>query len=485
MPKKLEFRLFPLDYENDPEEERFRLSTLDYLTACSYNNYALFFELNDEDKKRTAAVLKAGLERTLSQCRHLVGTIEKNEDGDHSFVKKRDSTVGFIVQWLDSDEDTFPSFSGIEKSHFTSSSLGDIRILSVYPMANWEGPESSPNSSPAVSAFQANFIPGGLIFNMHHHHYANDVMGWASFTRQLAENCYSLINNTPAPSWDPACLDHTRFISKIILEEDKVDSPSPPDRHDGHLQQSSLFIHLPKSKAKQLKTLATPDDGSWISSYDAFSALIWRVLTKHRANLYKPDLEVPILWGEAVNMRRRLEPRVPERIQGNVYFAALSNTHSTQLTAAEIISEAPLSRLAAYIRMLTNSVTQEGLEKTLEMIAPIRDKTSLFIRVSSFPPMSIITTDWRETCICDADFGFGKPKAFRHLFDTVIEGLTVVYPHRRTPDPNEGCEVMITVEKELIKQVVEDPELKMYFEFRGIDVEQSGLQLSETGRGIS
>jgi len=169
MPKKVEYRLHPLGYEDDPEEERLRLSTLDYLSACAWNNYALFFKLNEEDKSTTAAVLKEGLERTLSQCRHLVGTIEKNEDGDHSFVKKRDSTVGFTVQWLDSVEDTFPSFSDIEKSNFVSSGLGDPIVLSVSPMTYGEKPECSANASPVIAAFQANFIPGGLIFNMHSH----------------------------------------------------------------------------------------------------------------------------------------------------------------------------------------------------------------------------------------------------------------------------------------------------------------------------
>lgn len=470
MPRKEEYRLYPFGYEDDPDEERFRLSTLDYLTTQTYNNYALFFKVNEEEKSTVAAVLKQGLELSLGQARHLVGTIEKNEYGDdHSFVKKRDSTVGFTVQWLDSPVDNFPSYSDLEKAQFVSSSLGDITVLSVDGMTYGEKPECSPNASPIVSAFQANFIPGGLIFNMHHHHYANDVMGWASFVHQLAENCYSIINNTPGPSWDPACLDHARF-TKDAPEEAKVEGPSPPDRHPDHRPSSSLLFHLPKSKAAELKRIASPTDGSWISTYDAFSAFIWRVLSRNRAPVYNPDLASPTVWGEGVNMRRRLNPRAPERIQRNVCYAALSTTAApTQLTAAEIISEAPLSRLAAYIRKLTDGTTEESLTKALEAVAPIRDKTSLFMRINSLPPMSIAVTDWRDTCIFEADFGFGQPKAYRHLFDTVTEGLIMVYPPRITGDPDEGCELLIACENELIKQVIEDPEMKEYFEFRGFE----------------
>jgi hypothetical protein len=95
---KLEvFHLHPLDWENDPEEERFKVSTLDYLTACTYNNFALFFRLDDGDKSKAVGVLKEGLERTLSQARHLCGTMEKDPEGGHSFVKKKDSIVCLFV----------------------------------------------------------------------------------------------------------------------------------------------------------------------------------------------------------------------------------------------------------------------------------------------------------------------------------------------------------------------------------------------------
>jgi len=51
MPKIEESQIHPLRWENDPEEERFKLSTLDYLSARTYNNYALFFQLDDADKR--------------------------------------------------------------------------------------------------------------------------------------------------------------------------------------------------------------------------------------------------------------------------------------------------------------------------------------------------------------------------------------------------------------------------------------------------
>ncbi|KAI5859536.1 acyltransferase [Durotheca rogersii] len=472
MPKVEEYNLHPWGYENGPEERTARLSTLDYLAACTYNNYTLFFKLDDgADRAKIASILKEGLERTLAQAWHLVGTIEKNEDGGHSFVNKKDSTVGFVVQYLDTPEDDYPSFSDLEKGHFTTASLGDkIQTFSWHGLTYGERPECHPNTSPFLSAFQANFIRGGLVFNMHSHHYANDAMGWSHFTHQLADNCAAIAKGTPAPAWDPEAVEHTRFIAPDVPEESKVDGPVAAERYP-HPPFSSLLFHLPKSKAEELKNSAAPSDGSWISTYDAFSAFLWRHLSKHRAAYHKSDLSSSTLWGEAVNMRPRLtNPSAPTRMQRNVFFAATTATAPQKFTTSEVISEAPLTKLATYIRGLTNGVTDAVLAATLAAVAPIRDKSSLFIRVDSFPPLSVLMTDWRDAKVVEDDFGFGQPVAFRHLFAGKIdEGLVIIYPPRRTGNPDEGFEFMIPFEKEIADNLIKDPEFGEFFEFRGYE----------------
>ncbi|KAK7427751.1 hypothetical protein QQZ08_005689 [Neonectria magnoliae] len=88
-------------------------------------------------------------------------------------------------------------------------------------MTYGEKPEASPDNSPVTAAFKANFIRGGLVFNMHHHHFSNDVMGWAGLTHQLAENCYAIINQSEFPIWDPHCLDVSRLIKQSPLRSRK------------------------------------------------------------------------------------------------------------------------------------------------------------------------------------------------------------------------------------------------------------------------
>lgn len=83
-------------------------------------------------------------------------------------------------------------------------------------------------------------------------------------------------------------------------------------------------------------------------------------------------------------MRKRCtNPRVPARIQHNcigVSVSAQLGSVVPELTAAEIISEAPLARLAWYIRQMTNNTTQESLDQALEAVAAVRDKSALYLR---------------------------------------------------------------------------------------------------------
>lgn len=165
----------------------------------------------------------------------------------------------------------------MERAHFSCRSLGDLKRWSIPEMVWGDGnPAADVDNSPTTAAYQLNFVRGGLVFSMHSHHYASDVMGWSNFTRQLADNCYAIANKTAFPPWDPACIDASRF-TKHITTASLVDGPPAPQRHPGHpaVQQACLF-RLLANKAARLKQLATPASTclaeEWISTYDAMCA---------------------------------------------------------------------------------------------------------------------------------------------------------------------------------------------------------------------
>lgn len=111
----------------------------------------------------------------------------------------------------------------------------------------------------------------------------------------------------------------------------------------------------------------------------------------------------------------------------------------------------------------------------LTHIAAVRDKTKLHWRIDGFPPLSNITTDWRGANPYDADFGFGRPCAFRHPFGSpAANGCIVVYPRRKqgaAGGDDEGVEILIACEKDIAGDLMEDPDWNRYFEFRGVDDE--------------
>lgn len=122
-----EILLRPTGWESDPEEERFKLSVIDCVPTCSYNHYVVFWRLGDEEKEKAVDVLRRGLEQTLSEARHLCGTIEKDAEGGHSFVKRRDSTVRLLIRRYDTaDHAHRPSMDDMVATHFAGRTLGDL-----------------------------------------------------------------------------------------------------------------------------------------------------------------------------------------------------------------------------------------------------------------------------------------------------------------------------------------------------------------------
>ncbi|KAK4494427.1 hypothetical protein PRZ48_014725 [Zasmidium cellare] len=307
-------------FENDAiQEESFRLSALDFTVPPNYNTYAIVFKEACVSTTHVVETFKTALQQTLRQCRHLVGTIEPNEHGDYSIVQTRDTSVEFVVQ----HRQDLPSFEELQKGDFTLSSMRNHSLLGVEGM-----PDSKhPDERPAVIAFQLNIVPGGLIFTTHVHHWALDMTGTTNVIRQVAENCRAAVKSTVEPSsWNDSFMDRSRFLCPVVAPEELV-NPSPrPPRHPDWKPCSWLLFHLPPHKAAELKSIASEGTQSRISTYDAVTALCWRIVARNRAKIYNPDLTMPAIFGQPMDMRSRCDPPMPSRYQGNLLAAGLSGS---------------------------------------------------------------------------------------------------------------------------------------------------------------
>lgn len=403
------------------------------------------------------------------------GIFERHSDGTLSILKKKDSKVKFLIQHLDAPEDDFPSYSKIARVQFVSSILGDINVLCNAPMSCGPVPEDKLENYPLISSFRANFIPGGLIFVVQGHHYGNGITGFTYFAKTLAKNCSAIARATEFPSVEKGVMDRSplRILNRPSgSEEPEIVAPPRPSTNVSHRPSQSLMFHLSKSKAAALKQAATSDDGTWVSTYDAMCALTWRVLCKIREPLYKPNRESKPLWATGVSILKLFtNPPLPAGLQGNSQVDIRSTSSGQpQLTLAEVISEAPLSRLASFTRRLTDGVTVDFVQNLLQEHARVRNKLDLSINLSSFPPMSMLVSDWRVADFREDDFGFGKPSCFRHLFGGVPLCQILAYAPRKGPaGDDEGMEILIAFETELSQQLIEDPEWNKYFEYRGVD----------------
>ncbi|KAH8903402.1 acyl transferase [Coniochaeta sp. PMI_546] len=477
------YQVRPSGYPDHPGYEDFRLSTNDYLSPPILLNFCLYFPLSDDEiRPDIVDGLRLGLEKTLGQYRSLLGTIERNTHGNFSILAKQTSTVGFAVHSFDDADGNpqLPSFAELERAQFTSTSVRDQALLCAGITLSMP----ATTQSPPVLAIQANFLSGGLALTIHFHHWALDFVGFGAFVHQWAENTRAVLCGTPLPEWDPACLDRSRLSSQGHTGDGEAAEKNarPISAAKSRTVQqpvSHLLFHLQKSKAQRLKTLAEKENGTQISSYDAFTAMWWRLLTRHRARTYSNlDINSPAPFFEAVNMRSRLTPPLPARYLGNALFLAASSSQpqDMQLTFKEVMHDAPLWKIAAYVRRIADSVDSASFYRALEAAAktPHEQEARGPLRSRGRPLLSLKTTDWRTPNLYEADFGFGRPRALRHLFLGAARAGAAnmyIYPIRELEDGEEVFEFAVPIEKETVERFCADEEVTEWFDFVGVEVE--------------
>ncbi|KAL3437843.1 transferase [Aspergillus tetrazonus] len=459
--------LHPSPHPQMDLDEQFPLSPLDLVITRNYSTWALIFKLDQaNDSLSITQTLRRAIQATLAQCRHVVGTIEADGHGGFCILKRIGSTVPFVTNHLDG-----PSYADIKQSGFSSASLVDPTQYTI-PGMTLASP-CSPDASPPVSGYQVAFIPGGFVFTVHVHHFAMDVTGINSLIQQIADHSRALVHGTTPPEWNDAWMDRSRFNPPSIPQTECVDAPPPAPRHLDWKPCSWLLFSIPQEKLTCLKhqaTSLTTTTDKWISTYDALAAFLWRVLSRNRAKIYHPDLSAPAIFLES-KLCSPVTPPIAPRYQGNLLCGGISSLHTSPLTLHEVITPTtPLSTLAAFIRDLTNSVTEDTLKTALTHTARIRDKSNLDMRLDSFPPMSVAVTDWRGADMCAVDFGFsstgtgGRPTAARHVADTVLENMVMIYPTRMGE-----VDVVVPFEAEYLDLLLRDEELATMAVFRGVE----------------
>lgn len=189
----------------------------------------------------------------------------------------------------------------------------------------------------------------------------------------------------------------------------------------------SRIWHFPKSSTETLKADASQENvGSFVSTYDAMMALLWKSITRAKMPLLNPSLDQKVVLVHALNTRTRLDPLLPDRYLGN----AVALPRVEPVTIRSVLDDGNLPRVAATVRASIKAVTPDYVARLAEWAAGLEDRRWIMIKMDSFLGMDLAGTSWQSmSAYTKHDFGLGLPSALRWP-GPAFEGYVFVFPSR-------------------------------------------------------
>lgn len=376
-------------------------------------------------------------------------------------------------------EDKFPSYEELNKRHFPMSEFDAGKVLPKYvtekslmsPLG-----ENTDEEQP-ICAVQLNFIKGGLILGVAVHHSCSDGPGTNGFLTTWAESAAAVASRKPFRPVDPANLDRSRLSASATPDTEQwkqldgkfpvfkdAGGPMPPPPADFKIPAlASRMWHFPASSLAKLKADASPAKGangdSWISTYDAVVALVWKQVTLAKLPLCNPDLDSEVTLAHALNTRHRMSPPLPDRFLGN----AIAMPQSDPITIRSLLEDDNLPRIAAMVRKATKGITPQYLEELSQWVAGLQDRRWIQINSNAFLGMDFLANTWQlMRAYTEHNFGFGLPRALRWP-NPAFEGYLFIFPSRaHLVGGDEGLEVCICLEEKTADRLMADEVMLRY-----------------------
>lgn len=469
----------PAGWGDEPLEQAIELSAFDHIMPKIYVLMVLVFELPPESKKHEIIRrFQQGLQVTLSQFPVLAGTLQAKEDNTLWVLRKKEDTVDLIVNDLDGVDDEYPSYDELNQRDFPAALLDGRKLLPkvVTDVQLFRGDHADNHT--IISAFQLNFIKGGLVLGIAVHNNVSDGPGCDGFLTTWAKNSKAFVEGTLFPPFDPSNLDRSRLSSIITPDATRMEElqkklpafkhvtqPPPPPPADFVMPElTTVMWHFSKTNLEGLKRQCNPTDGTtWVSTYDCIMGILWKTMTRAKIPLLNPDMSKEIVLMHAVNNRQMVDPPLPAGFLGNAVSLATTDRQTVQSVADMSLKDA-----AALVRHSIQNVTAASIGDLAEWVAGTPNKAWISMNLDSFLGMDLAGTSWTKmTSYTSHDFGFGLPKAVRFPKPD-WEGYVFVYPQRVKDDPEEGLECCICLEKGCQERLMEDVELLRFAAPRGL-----------------
>jgi len=285
--------------------------------------------------------------------------------------------------------------------------LSEINILeNQIPLSIYTPMDLSTPTTEPVCKFQLTyFTDGGLAIGFTGFHCILDgtslfefLTNWGAMHRGQpilvpVENRSLLISEGNPPS-----MEHEEFFVRPPAPpvSDSDPKPQPPPAP----VTKSIIAEFPVEILNKLKEDCSVDlpEGSWISTNDALSALIWqRILTVRGHN----DEDI-VKLGMACNARSLRSPPLPKGYFGNVNFFICVKS-----TKQEIVSST-LSQVAWKIRQGVMEITPEKIQSSLDFVHSQPDPSKV---IPGFVgPTGFAMTSWNKFPMYDIDFAGFAPR---------------------------------------------------------------------------
>ncbi|KAF4778552.1 hypothetical protein HER10_EVM0006847 [Colletotrichum scovillei] len=456
-----------------------QLTPLEQISPRGWVRYLFPFRLSENyDPQVIARILRQSLSATKERFPTLAcEALPDPEARQANAIKLQAITDNdiepVIINDLRHSEIFKPSFEELEAEHFPVSSFPaeTFTRCAIWP---------APGERIPITTVQANFIRGGLILNWNLFHLVGDGQAFYNWIRVWAEETRRAQGLEIS---DPICYeDHIymdRQIAQCIPQALPNDMAGRIEDHpeytivtdpatqlakiattDGHIGQ--IFYLSPES-LKRLKKDAQPqtDDGSYVSTNDALSALIWRSIMAAQFDAVQLDGSEKSVFNIAIDGRRRSQPLIhPEAMGSFLGFIQV------ELPIKEILESDSLAALSLLIRraIITMDTKFSGsfINDVIQLVNNQNDLGALI--PTSFldvPGQNCAQTSWEKFKMYDLDWGHalgGKIAAIRSPSCGILNGMQIMYPQH----PDGGREMLVGIYESCLEKLCNDPTWTRY-----------------------
>jgi hypothetical protein len=499
-PRSVEHRLRP----DEPFDAEYPLSLIDGVMPRINSRYLFVYDTRGDmttnvTASREALVkrLRTGLQPMLRlpeegvlALPELLGTIYENKtNGMLSLKVTKASTVSFVVSTRDDmniqnlkPEEGFPR-----------------QCLDPNIYATGIEPISMPSASVGSQAFSAQltFIKGGFVLCVNKHHSLLDatsssrlIKWWFNNARTSADkpeicpfmpaakNCVSMHDRKPLtearpvaqqqhPNWrvnpgaSPTIFGLTLPPAWVMTALKWIPFKLAPEAR-------SHIIYFNSDSLHKLKKATETSAKIRISTNDALIALVWKSVIRARFDPSKDPADSTSSVSVSVNIRNRIEPKLPDEYFGNAVISL-----STELPISHLLDSSPasISDAACEVRRtLSAKADDANIRSQLQLMAMQKKISDLRMNINPFNGNDLYMNSWEGLWkdMADLDLGYGKFQRMRLPGGNAFSGLANVLPAYGMRDASGdgvypgGLEVMVDLAAAHMERLLADEEFMRY-----------------------